>query len=138
MVSMTVLFTSMFIRCDDVFVGDWDEMKWLTDVKTASDGYVEVPAEGGTYVFTCKNYSGFWLSDATEVVGTSKQIYYPREGGNDVFNIETSWATISSADAKLTVSIEPNTTANSRQLNVVVTAGDIFDYFNFRQAASSN
>lgn len=131
MTFVAALFAATFASCskDD---GDWDPMKWRTDVKTASDGYVEVPAEGGTYVFKCKNYSGFWICDALETVGADER-FFDDQGGN----VTTTWATISAADGKLTVSIEPNTTASSRLLNVTVTAGDIFDYFKFRQAASS-
>lgn len=135
MALVAVLLAATFASCskDD---GDWDPIKWRTDVKTASDGYVEVTADGGTYVFTCKNYPGFWLSDATETSGTSSKVIYPNREANDFNNINASWATISSSDGKLTVTIEPNATAETRLLDVYVTGGDIFDRFLFRQSPS--
>ena len=39
--------------------GDWDPMKWKTEVKKSSDDYFHVPPQGGTYVFYCTNYSFF-------------------------------------------------------------------------------
>lgn len=133
-----VIFAATFAGCSNSHIdGDWEPMKWTTDVNTTSGGYVEVPNEGGTYVFTCKNYSGIWLSHATEITGNEKNIFYAGEqkdanGAYDFNNITTTWAAIKSEEGKLIVTIAPNETATSRTLEVVVTAGDVFDYFEFR------
>lgn len=46
--------------------GDWESMKWKTDAKMNKERIINVPVSGGTYVFTCKNYSRFWLSVVIE------------------------------------------------------------------------
>lgn len=135
---MAVLFATVFASCSDDVDGKWEKMKWSTDVKTANDGYVEVPEDGGTYVFTCKNYPDFWLVYLYEAEGTNVQkTYTGDENSSDYMHINGTWATVKSEDSKLYVTIEPNTTENGRVFSLTVTAGDIFDYFNFRQSASS-
>lgn len=45
--------------------GDWERMKWKTEVKMENGHVISVPAEGGTYQFTCQNYS-IWFSTLQE------------------------------------------------------------------------
>ena len=42
--------------------GDWDQMRWRTEVKIVKDNgtrLVQVPSKGGTYVYKCRNYNVF-------------------------------------------------------------------------------
>lgn len=114
--------------------GDWDLMKWKTEVKVGKGGYVEVPKAGGTYQWTCKNYHGFWLSGARETASDgSKKSFWIYGTESDFNHLTTTWSTIKAEERVLTVTIAPNETDSTRILEVQVTAGDIFDQFNFRQ-----
>lgn len=129
---IAVLFAATYASCSDDD-GDWPPMRWKTDVKTSDGGFVVVPAEGGTYVFTCTNYSGLWIDYASETTdGKTKNFY--EESGNSTINV--TWATIKLAEGKLTVTIAPNEAATSRTLCVSTTAGDIFATFKFTQQLS--
>ena len=46
--------------------GDWESMKWKTDVKMEKGHSISVPVKGGSYLFTCRNYGCIWFSDLQE------------------------------------------------------------------------
>ncbi len=111
--------------------GLWDPMRWKTSVQINKDRnkckYINVPAEGGTYVFHCKNYSDFWISD----IGVN---------GRDVFNhmddfktCKGDWGSVECKSNILTVIISPKYIEKSDTIIVGVTAGDIFDSFLFKR-----
>jgi len=130
--AVALLVAATFAGCTE-YDGDWDPMKWSTEVKASKDGSVDVPKSGGAYVFKCTNYGGFWLSSAAEEAEGKSATFYADSDGNTWQDITTSWAKVKAEDGVLTVTIEPNTSETERQLNVCVTAGDIFDYFDFKQ-----
>lgn len=125
---LTVLTACDFVEKD----GDWDPMVWKienSDEKT--DVIHEIPAEGGTIAFTCKNYSAPWITGAAD---EEKQYYPPLEHDN-YRTIVTDWFKVDMVGNKLEVTFEANTTEKVRPLRLVVTAGDIFYTFGFKQNA---
>lgn len=124
--------------------GDWEPMKWTSTVKKSADTngreYVSVPKEGGTYVFICKNYGGFWLSDAkaTQNGATVSYVTGGEEKTDDDAwtHISAVWADVRASGRYLTVVFQPNDSGMERTFSVTVTGGDIFDYFNFKQSAN--
>lgn len=115
--------------------GDWDPMKWRTETKTVKEEgtrLVQVPAEGGTYVYKCRNYNSFWLSDITEEENSNVKHYY-RENFTDMYNCSLPFSDTSITGNTLTITIKPNETKKTRYVAVTVTAGDIFDTFKYKQ-----
>lgn len=115
--------------CSDKYgdCGDWEPMTWKTEVKMGK-GSISVPAEGGTYEFTCTNYGKFWFSSVQE------DGKYVEPGYYDAIRIVGKWSWAEVKENVMTVIISPNTTDNRRSVVIVTTAGDIFDYFTFNQA----
>ena len=114
--------------------GDWDPMKWKTEVKKSSDDYFHVPPQGGTYVFYCTNYSSFWVVSATEKVARGEEkSFSPNYDDNKDASITTDWLTAKSEGNILTVTIQPTTLDANRFMKVEVEAGDVFDEFYFKQ-----
>jgi hypothetical protein len=115
---------------DDRF--DWSPMKWRTETDIATSSAVNtisVPKEGGTFTFTCKNYSRIWLTEITEKTATGYDKYTTAK---DINNVSISWMTASINGNTVTVEIKPND-KEERSADVGVTAGDIFDTFRFNQ-----
>lgn len=124
--------------------GDWDPMKWKTEVKSVKkDGvnYVLVPQAGGTYEYTCCNYKSFWLEDVIESTETPtgnpwqfKGLYdiYRRKDDN-LYNISSPSTEVSVKDTKLIITVKPNDTGKPRYIKVTVSAGDIFSDFSYKQ-----
>ena len=116
---------------DDRF--DWSPMKWRTETDIATSSAVNtisVPKEGGTFTFTCKNYSRIWLTEITEKTATGNYDKYTT--AKDINNVSISWMTASINGNTVTVEIKPND-KEERSADVGVTAGDIFDTFRFNQ-----
>lgn len=127
---LLILSILVFASCESKD-GDWDVMKWKTDVKI-DKGKVTVPVNGGTYVFKCKNYGGFWLAAVLE---DDKDVCI---GNNDVENAIGEWSSVNIAKNVMTVIISPNDSNHNRLLKVSPTAGDIFSYFLFNQAGKND
>lgn len=106
--------------------GDWELMKWKTDADIKK-GTVDVPVDGGTYVFTCKNYNLFWLSSVLE---NERSINIDIDKGKYATG---EWSCISIAKNVMTVTISKNNNSFERILTVDMTAGDVFSSFTFRQ-----
>lgn len=111
--------------------GDWDPMEWSG---YGRDVVVSVPAEGGTTSLHCKNYTGVWLSDATEEAGGKTEFYSVGDSA-DVFHITTKWAEVASSNSTVSVAIAPNATGMERTLTVTATVGDAFSQLKFIQSA---
>jgi hypothetical protein len=121
--------------CSDDVVGEWDPMVWqLSESKSKlKTTTFEVSAAGETYNFYCKNYSGYWVSNI-RVDGE----YVAGLGLTDDFdesNVTTTWCDVVVNGHYMTVTVKPNTSGEARNIALCVTAGDIFDYFTFKQAA---
>ena len=140
------LFAMLTICSCDVIDDDgrWERMKWeKTDyptVKVGNTEYINVPVEGGTYIFHCINYQGFWLSDMWfEKDGTQWHSYDEHHDDpdyeRDFEHYFSEWIDVKAKrDGVLEVVFQPNTGAE-RKAGVGVTAGDIFDTFSFVQSA---
>lgn len=125
--------------------GDWDSMEWQKAVteKVIVNGVncYHIPIQGGTCQFKCKNYNGFWINHA-RILGAPSWV--DAEAGDYIFPAMTDGTPRDnqhvSADG-LKVSIEGNTMnvtfdenqSFAKYVEVVVTAGDIFDTFRFVQ-----
>lgn len=128
-----LMVLTVLAACDFVEkVGDWDPMIWTIDNSNEKTDIVhEIPAEGGTISFTCKNYSSPWIVIAAD---EEKQYFPPRE--NDNYRIiVTDWFKADMVGNKLQVTFKANTTEKERPLRLLVTAGDIFYTFGFKQNA---
>lgn len=112
---------------DDELIGIWPPMEWESHV----DLRQTIPASGGTYTFTCKNY-GFWISHM-EIDGV---YYYPDSQIEDPRHFKGDWFSVDlDNDQKvMTVTFSHNDSGKQRELMIVVEAGDTFDSFCFRQA----
>ena len=125
---LTVLAACDFVEKD----GDWDPMVWTVDNSDEKTDIIhEIPAEGGTISFTCKNYSAPWLEGAADGL---RQYFPPRED-NNYHTIVTDWFKVEMVGNKLQVTFKANTTEKERPLRLLVTAGDIFYTFGFKQNA---
>lgn len=132
---LALCIMAVTISCGDDPDGKWDEMEWkATSAVEKSDGYYMVEPEGGEYAFECKNYQGFWFSKAVVKNGSTLANYYPEFNDSDNgLAFDASWAHFTSQGNRLTVTIDPNDCADTRQVAVTVSAGDIFDTFQFCQ-----
>lgn len=131
---MYALLAIFAVSCSDDD-GDWERMKWSVGEQTTAtvkqtDGHTfTIPKEGGTVVLNCTNYIP-WISMA----GFSS----PIDDETDITVTETShcatsWADVKVADHTLTVIVQPNATEGQRNVNLQLTAGDVFCYFTFIQ-----
>ena len=109
--------------------GKWNPMKWKTSVKVQKDKnkYINVPAEGGTYLFHCKNYSDFWISD---IVVNGRDVINHMD---DFKTYKGDWGSVECKSNILTIIISSKSREKSDTIEVGVTAGDIFDYFVFKR-----
>ncbi len=121
-----VVLATMLASCANRLDGDWDPMKWRTEALVGKGGKVRVPPQGGTYTFTCTNYSSIWLADIME---DGVLINKP----NEFQHLMGAWSDSKTEKNLLTVTIQPNATGKQRVLEVSPTAGDIFARFVFEQ-----
>ncbi|MCD8387065.1 MAG: hypothetical protein LUD17_09280 [Bacteroidales bacterium] len=132
---LSLCIMTVTASCGDDPEGKWDPMKWkATSAVEKSDGSYMVGPEGGEYTFECKNYAGFWFSKAVVKAGSTLANYYPEfnDSGNGL-TLDASWAHFTSQSNQLTVTIDLNDGTDTRQVAVTVTAGDVFDTFQFCQ-----
>lgn len=132
---LAALTFSMGSCSKDELDGAWDPMKWKTSVKKEKDGTINVPSDGGTYVFVCTNYDRPWMSDVYEKIN-GQDVHYPASTGkydDSFYGRTTPWLEALWQGNTFTVTVSPNTTGKERTMYVGVTAGDIFYTFTFRQ-----
>jgi len=156
-----LLVTTALASCDNGVLnekdGDWDPMQWkantyqlTTDSETGGKAY-SVPAEGCTFVFHCRNYKGIWMS--THRFEHNGEVWYSYEdkhrngshgddhhgenlGDDDEYcHYRGEWCDIQAQGDSLCVCFSANG-EYVRKTSVCVTAGDIFDTFQFIQTAS--
>ena len=107
--------------------GDWEAMKWETNVSNINKNKIEVPNEGGVYVIKCTNYKSFWINALSES-GESLPI------DNEDEKIEREWYSIKINDGNtMTVSILSNSSDDNRTLKIGIQAENAFDSFLFEQ-----
>ncbi|WP_294480566.1 hypothetical protein [uncultured Bacteroides sp.] len=88
---------------------------------------IHVPVDGGTYVFKCKNYNNFWLSNVFE---DNKDVSIDNKEWEYAIG---EWSNVAIEKSVMTVTVSPNDDNRSRLLKITPTAGDIFSYFLFNQ-----
>lgn len=125
---LLIIFATTFIACEsEEKDGDWEAMKWETNVSNINKNKIEVPNVGGVYVIKCTNYKSFWINALSES-GESLSISYEDE------KIEREWYSIKIDDGNtMTVSILSNSSDDNRTLEIGIQAGNAFDSFLFEQ-----
>lgn len=123
---LLIIFATTFVACESKD-GDWEAMKWETNVSNINKNKIEVPNEGGVYVIKCTNYKSFWINALSES-GESLPI------DNEDEKIEREWYSIKINDGNtMTVSILSNSSDDNRTLEIGIQAGNAFDSFLFEQ-----
>lgn len=135
---VVTLLVAFFLGACSKDDGDWTPMRWKTSVVKEKDGKIAVPTQGGSYVFVCTNYNKPWMSNLKEIIDGKETYYNIRWDDNLDSNhsITSPWLTAQWNANTLTVTVEPNETGKEREMDVTVTAGDIFYTFTFKQAAN--
>lgn len=125
---LLIIFATTFVACEsEEKDGDWEAMKWETNVSNINKNKIEVPNEGGVYVIKCTNYKSFWINALSEN-GESLPI------DNEDEKIEREWYSIKINDGNtMTVSILSNSSDDNRTLKIGIQAGNAFDSFLFEQ-----
>ena len=125
---LLIIFATTFVACEsEEKDGDWEAMKWETNVSNINKNKIEVPNEGGVYVIKCTNYKSFWINALSEN-GESLPI------DNEDEKIEREWYSIKINDGNtMTVSILSNSSDDNRTLEIGIQAGNAFDSFLFEQ-----
>lgn len=125
---LLIIFATTFVACEsEEKDGDWEAMKWETNVSNINKNKIEVPNEGGVYVIKCTNYRSFWINALSES-GESLPI------DNEDEKIEREWYSIKINDGNtMTVSILSNSSDDNRTLEIGIQAGNAFDSFLFEQ-----
>ena len=115
------------VSCGDEPDGKWDKMKWKNlSGLTKENGTYIVPADGGTYAFECKNYHP-WLSEVI-INGEYQDTGWDRKG------YKNDWLEVKVVDKKIIFTFDKiSESMTTRRVEIVVTAGDIFDRFSFQQ-----
>ena len=125
---LLIIFATTFVACEsEEKDGDWEAMKWETNVSNINKNKIEVPNEGGVYVIKCTNYKSFWINALSES-GESLPI------DNEDEKIEREWYSIKINDGNtMTVSILSNNSDDNRTLEIGIQAENAFDSFLFEQ-----
>ena len=126
-----ILCTIVTLVSCESYDGDWDPMEWKTSVKVhknkKGEKSIVVPPEGGTFVFHCKNYECFWIGN----ILVNGEGVFNHEG--DFHTCQGDWGSVECKMNKLTVKVSPATTKNNDVIGVSITAGDIWDFFQFER-----
>ena len=129
---MLLAALSFASSCDDLD-GKWDPMVWKAEVPVqTTDGIYNVSEAGGEFTFSCRNYSSPWINNAS----SNGEYYYPPREKNDNHTITADWFKAEISGNKLKVVFKDNDTKEERPLQLIVTAGDIFHTFRFKQFAN--
>lgn len=107
-------------------------MEWETDngQVVGPNNDISVPAEGGTYSFTCINYSKPWICHVKE-----DEEYFLSSKENMFKQLSGNWTTVKVNQTLLTISISQNDGQEPRTSVVEVEEGDAFSRFTFNQSA---
>ena len=106
-----------FASCSDDEDGDWDAMKWKTEVPVSRDAngdyVVQVPEEGGTMVFTCTNYGILYLEVRVDKKKLGEGLEFSEE-----------WGSIKVDQKGLNVTIKPEAKEKHQEIVVYDTASN--------------
>jgi hypothetical protein len=107
--------------------GLWAKMKWENvDKLEKVNGVFLIPEGGGTFTFECKNYHP-WLSEV--IINDEYQ-----DTGWDRKGYKNDWLEVKVVDKKIIFTFDKiSESMLTRRVEIVVTAGDIFDRFSFQQ-----
>lgn len=131
---LLLIAVALFVACESED-GKWDAMKWKADNPVQiTDGVYNVKAEGEELSFTCMNYRYPWISNAV----SGEEYYFTNR--NNTHILEAEWFNVVISGNKLKIVFKPNKKPNEvsdiRHLKLIVTAGDIFYTFQFKQFAN--
>lgn len=136
---LLITFASAFvlISCSDKedLIGDWAPMEWEAEqllYTYLDNGAYAISGKGDTVSFVCSNYDGIWFDGFT----INKLPIVPEFENEGHTRMKCPWFSASLDGNKLTV-IFATDTVSTRQMEITVTAGDIFYYFDFMQNAIS-
>ena len=107
--------------------GKWAKMKWENiDNLEKVNGVFMVPEGGGSFTFECKNYNP-WLADV--IINGEHQ-----DMGVNWKGYKNDWLEVKVVDKKIIFTFDKiGESMTTRRVEIVVTAGDIFDHFSFQQ-----
>lgn len=130
---MTVAVISL-ASCDTADPdGKWSPMDWEAEGPVQiTDNVYNVSAAGTELTFSCQNYAYPWVAE----VKLNGKYYFPPLELNDYRTITVDWFKAEISGNKLKVVFEANETAEERQIELTVTAGDCFYTFKFKQFAN--
>ncbi len=112
-------------------VGTRDSMVWKAEVPVQiTDGVYVVSRNGTELTFSCLNYSRPWM-----LMASSSDRDFPHDE-NDYHTITADWFKAEISGNKLKVKFNANETTKERPLQLVVTVGDLFYTFKFKQFRS--
>lgn len=107
--------------------GKWAKMKWenVDNLEKVNGVYV-IPEGGGSFTFECKNYNP-WLADV--IINGEHQ-----DMGENWKEYKDDWLEVKVVDKKIIFTFDKiGESMTTRRVEIVVTAGDIFDHFSFQQ-----
>lgn len=120
-----------FVSCDSYHKdGDWDPMKWETNVPNMKNNHITVTETGGTYTFKCKNYKSFWIDSVKE---DDKYVEFGNEERN---NATGEWSAVIVDENVLEVSVSENSGNSSRSLSITLQAGNAFSTLTLEQGGT--
>ena len=124
-VSMLCVLTSCNLADDD---GVWDPMELRASTEMDASRNIKVPSTGATIQVTCTNYQTFWMESVLENGNKISQ--------KKLDELSGSWFKLKIKGNMLTAEIYPNNSGKARQLDVGISAGDIFDGVKFYQESN--
>lgn len=145
MALMPVLLLLVASSCKDEIDGKWDPMEWkiINDapdniVNSSNNSWTISSGKESTLTFTCKNYGNPWLA-GIELNNSYNQGTYWNPNFDDPATrnkFSTNWCSVKIEQNQLIVRFADNITPtpgyiDTDTIKVVVTAGDIFDHFQF-------
>ena len=129
---MTIAVLSLNSCSNDTDV-KWDPMVWKAEMPVQMiDGVYTISANGTEFTFSCLNYSSPWIENAV----SNGEHYFPPREANNYHTISVDWFKAEINGNKLKVVFEANETMEEKPLQIIVTAGDIFYTFKFKQFAN--
>lgn len=112
--------------------GKWENMKWKIPsgvIQLDSNSFI-VPTSGGSFTFVCENYEP-WIATITEREGYTSVEYVVQKQNSHYF--EEKWGSVKCEKKNVTITFTPIDEDDVRELEVTLTAGDLFHTFVFLQ-----
>ena len=124
---LLVLLVGVTACSSDEPDGKWAKMKWENvDNLEKVNGVFVIPEGGGSFTFECKNNNP-WLADV--IINGEHQ-----DMGENWKEYKNDWLEVKVIDKKVIFTFDKiGDSMTARRVEIVVTAGDIFDHFSFQQ-----